>query len=354
MRKIHDQRPPRNPGRVGVTFLEIVVVVVLVMMTCPLLVPAIQNARAAARRTECQNNMKQLVLATINTATKNDGQLPSLYEVHGFGTETETRASWAVALLPKLDNSALWNKFQQDPHQFQKKQVQGSIKVLQCPVDELNFGQPGGLSYVANTGYIRADIYARKAPGWQLAHTLTAVDWDQNGTIDNEDAQTAYATGVFWPPAPGAPEDGKLHVLNRPMTFDYIAAHDGQANTILFAENMQARNWHRADALHDFAFGVPVNPVQDFEGVAPDQRLKFTPSFEKSLNSYQALSQDNFNARPGTTARPSSNHLGSCIYGFADGSAKQISDGTDWSVYVRLLTPNGHEYGQNSDALENY
>lgn len=354
MRKVHRRCYQGDPDRAGITRLEVAVVVFVVIWACGQIVPNIQRARAAARRTECQGNMKQLVLATINNATKENGHLPSLYEVHGFGTDMEARASWAVALLPQLRQSEPWGKFQQAPSKFQKEQLQSVIKALQCPVDELNYGQRGGLSYVANAGYIRADIYARKAPGWELAHSLTAVDWDRNGTIDDEDVQTAYATGVFWPPAPGAPEDGNLSLLKQPMTLDYIAAHDGTTNTILLTENRQARNWHRADALHDFAFGVPVNPAEDFAGDTPDQRLNFTTSFEKSLNVYQALPQENFNARPGTAARPSSDHLGSCIYGFADGSAKQISDGMDWSVYVRLLTPNGREYGQNDDGLENY
>ncbi len=133
----------------------------------------------------------------------------------------------------------------------------------------------------------------------------------------------------------------------RSVTLDFISSGDGQAHTILLSENLQARNWNRAKAIHDFAFGVPVSRDRDLDD-SVEACLNPRPAYEWILREYGAMPRMNQEAKPGTAPRPSSNHLGICIYGFADGSAKQISDSIDWQVYLRLLTPNGQRYGQSA------
>ena len=58
--------------------------------------------------------------------------------------------------------------------------------------------------------------------------------------------------------------------------------------------------------------------------------------------------------KDGALPRPSSNHLGTSIYGFADGAARQIADQVDAWVYLRLISSNGGRYGQVVSGLENY
>ena len=137
------------------------------------------------------------------------------------------------------------------------------------------------------------------------------------------------------------------------------------SNTILFAENIQATLWNNGGNIWNSAFALnvtvgtdvrltgttaPVNKQLAFlgwNGMPPTESLT-TPAL---LNSQPGI---DLGASPGTAPRPSSNHLGASIYGFADGSTRQISDILAVTVYAKLITPNGQRYGQLVTGLEDY
>src|SRR5262249_53541285 len=90
-RRVHNHKPGR---RSGFTLIELLVVISIIAVLMSLILPAIQGAREAGRRTQCLNNLHNLTLAITNLATAKSGQLPHLDE-GGY--------NWPVALLGYLD-----------------------------------------------------------------------------------------------------------------------------------------------------------------------------------------------------------------------------------------------------------
>lgn len=89
----------------GFTLIELLVVIAIIAVLIALLLPAVQQAREAARRTECKNNLKQLGLAMHN-----------YHDVHKCfppGWVDQGRGSnwgWMVYLLPNIDQANLYNQ----------------------------------------------------------------------------------------------------------------------------------------------------------------------------------------------------------------------------------------------------
>ncbi|MEQ8847166.1 DUF1559 domain-containing protein [Botrimarina sp.] len=111
-----------RPVRAGFTLVELLVVIAIIGVLVALLLPAVQSAREAARRTECVNKLKQITLAAINYEAT-EGRLPPAglldpeprvyarqqYEV--VNQFTGKMHSWAVLLLPYLEEGPLYDRF---------------------------------------------------------------------------------------------------------------------------------------------------------------------------------------------------------------------------------------------------
>src|SRR5438045_4508553 len=65
----------RYQGR-GFTLVELLVVIAIIGILVALLLPAVQAAREAARRSQCTNNLKQMAFATINCTDTFQGKIP--------------------------------------------------------------------------------------------------------------------------------------------------------------------------------------------------------------------------------------------------------------------------------------
>lgn len=148
-----EPRLSSSPRRLSTAFtlVELLVVIAIIGVLVALLLPAVQSAREAARRTQCVNNQKQLMLA-IHNYESSVGRLPpsGLLEVfsktYGFPPEPYEavdqryglQMSWIVMVLPYLEGSTLADQFDMTKSVFEQPEEPQELNApsLLCPSDD--------------------------------------------------------------------------------------------------------------------------------------------------------------------------------------------------------------------------
>jgi prepilin-type N-terminal cleavage/methylation domain-containing protein/prepilin-type processing-associated H-X9-DG protein len=190
-----------NPRR-GFTLIELLVVIAIIGVLVALLLPAVQSAREAARRSQCTNNLKQIGLAVQNYHDRTNA-LPGAQLPRGL-----TSFSAITHLLPDLEQSTLYNALNcsvltdADPANATVKFT--SVSSFVCPSDAGNTAleQLGGpTNYMADMGSWIV---------WQYA--------------DGPNTGLAQPNGVFY---------GNSHTR-------FAEVRDGLSNTAFFSERILA------------------------------------------------------------------------------------------------------------------
>ena len=155
--------------RSAFTLIELLVVIAIIAVLIALLLPAVQQAREAARRTQCRNNLKQLGLALHNYADA-AGTFPPGRIVYVSPTDDHTATANSSAttgsgdcysafaqLLPQLDQTNLYNQinFNVGPDTTPENVVSDiQIPMFQCPSDSGIPALTQGTGYVGITNYV--------------------------------------------------------------------------------------------------------------------------------------------------------------------------------------------------------
>jgi prepilin-type N-terminal cleavage/methylation domain-containing protein len=133
-RHLHSPRRRRD----AFTLIELLVVIAIIAILIALLLPAVQQAREAARRVTCKNNLAQLSLALQNYAMAHQVLPPGSVNPTGpiRSEPSGYHYSWIVQLLPYIDEANAFNKFDfsksvYDPQHY--RVASHSIAVLVCP-----------------------------------------------------------------------------------------------------------------------------------------------------------------------------------------------------------------------------
>src|SRR5262245_55784762 len=97
-------------GRQGFTLVELLVVIAIIGVLVALLLPAVQAARESSRRTQCSNHLKQIGLALYG--------FEDTYKVIPY-TRLDTRETYAVLLLPFLEQNNLFSQWDMSKEYYQ-------------------------------------------------------------------------------------------------------------------------------------------------------------------------------------------------------------------------------------------
>ena len=266
-----------DASRRGFTLIELLVVIAIIGILIALLLPAVQQAREAARRSQCKNNLAQIALATLNYEMAH-GVLPSGC-INSDGPIVSTpdgyHMSWTVHLLPYLDQSYLYQEidFSKGAYEQEERINEINMSVFECPSDG---GDEGPVSYAGCHGGSETQI-----------------------AEDNE--------GVFF--------------LNSRVRYRDIP--DGSTNTLFFGEKPRI--------IGDLNWMSGTRTSLKNTGSKPN-RLPSTRAFRQQ----QRRQTPEDMTDPNTVGGFGSWHVGGAQFALGDGSVRFLSESIDIEVYESL------------------
>ena len=347
-------------GRAGFTLIELLVVISIIGVLVALLLPAVQSAREAARRSQCVNNIRQIGLAIIQYETASKVlPLGATYQGPsdassgcGYGTNHGPREFGALAfILPYLEQTNIYNaiNFQLatggPAGQFgpvnagltNKTALGTSISTYFCPTDQPITLSPGASS----NGYS------------QTSYFFSGGTWNTMGYFAGPDC---------WQQDPG---NGPFDDTN---AYRIAQVTDGMSSTILVGEasrfvkdpDAAFNQWSRFEFFGS-AFGGSTTRPQGFGYEVPRINAPFRPNdgadlppgttfpdtsdyknWLKNIPYYKEFGQWGFRSQ----------HPGGANFVFGDGSVHFLRASINLNTYQALGTRTGKEI-VSSDAYLN-
>ncbi|MBI1347682.1 DUF1559 domain-containing protein [bacterium] len=292
----------------GFTLIELLVVIAIIAILIALLLPAVQQAREAARRTECKNILKQWGLA-LHNYHDNFNRLP--YGSMGLAnsaTNPTNNMGFHVLLLPYIDQAPLYNKFNFSEHYSSTTNValnQQSTPLHWCASARLvDRSSTTAGQWTVNYYGVAGAIGPKPAP-------LTGnYDW-----VSVASASTDHG---------GIATNG---MLTRNLSLRFGDCTDGMSNTFLMGEISGQRDpgtgW--ADNWRPWLQG---SSGSGSSGVATYAHKNVTHPIGNYSGYQGATANRLFN-----NVRFSSQHAGGVHFLFGDGTVRFVSQNVDFATY---------------------
>jgi prepilin-type N-terminal cleavage/methylation domain-containing protein len=298
------------------TLVELLVVIAIIGVLVALLLPAVQAARAAARRAQCANNVKQLALGLQNYhSAKNE--LPPGADCYRTIQHCHT---WLEFLMPYIEQQPTFSRidFKQKTHLGVNPDVLNAFfdPALLCPTDpdatRYNNGRetdylPGpagtfslGASYTPSGGPVKMNL---------CPYPATTPD---NINCKSDQGGAAMGAGGSFG-APGMFAGG-------PDRYKFRDCVDGLSNTLLLGETLPVYSTFRmyfASHMNVASTNPPPNYFQIYPACPPSPEVRISDCYAQ-MGGFQSLHPSGFYAA------------------LADGSVRFIGDTIDYSVYQFL------------------
>lgn len=314
---IHSQRR-------AFTIVELLVVIAIIGVLVSLTLPAVQMAREAARRSACNNNLRQISLAAQSFHDTHD-HFPT--SIHPAAPSALPRVAGLTLLLPQLEQRSLYEGYDQTVEPTHPKNLAVTslaLSTFQCPSAPQRMRQDG------------------EAGAPSFAPSLAVADY---AAVTGVDARLAGANLVEIA-GPG------VLVANQKVRFSDI--HDGSATTILYAESAGRPYVYRRRGQVDsdpqaarVNGGAWARPESDFsiDGFSRDGSVVTGPFAVNAANGDNVAHAAYPHAYYGTagTSEVFAFHLGVANVAFADGSVRAIDEDIDIREFARLVTRAGGE-----------
>ena len=283
----------RRLARGGFTLIELLVVIAIIAVLIALLLPAVQQAREAARRSQCQNNLKQIGLALHNYHDAHR-RFPPAGIVGGVGNNQDVEGGWCWAqqILPQLEQGNL----------YEQLDVGATNRIPQDPANMTNIHD-----YTTAAPGTKERLLTTKIPVYfcPSANGADVNKYQKNlGTL-------MYATNAAITPVP-----------NPPRALGIKDIVDGTSNTVLAGEKIlqdgRVTSIGAAWGVSKFcAFRIPIIAAQC------KMNVPFDGTHDAATNCFV---ENGTPIRLVTRANAIGPHVGGVQFLLADGSVRFVSE----------------------------